>query len=422
MVGRSCAGGRGSWRHDRTKMTVTITAVRTSADLESFTAFPYALYRNDSCWVAPLVRDERSRLRRDRHPFFAHGDAEFFLARRHGEVVGRIAAIRNDLHLATHNDGAGFFGFFESVDDNHVAEQLLDSAECWLACQGLALMRGPMSYSINEDFGLLVAGFDRRPAVRCGHHQPYYRQLLESSGFRTAATLLSYEASADRHSFPQHWTRGIDLARRALNIQTRSFDRRHLERDAESIRRLYQQSFEQNWGFVPLTSLEMKHLCREISRFGDPQLIRFATIDGADVACIVALPDWNMALQHLAGKLLPFGWAKLWYHAKRINRLRIMLMGIVPQYRRQGVDMILYDDLYRLAAARGYVSSEAARVLENNQSMRRTLEKAGAEITRTYRVYERTIGGSPRTNIHERARSPIPQNGKELLASAGCDA
>lgn len=383
-------------------MTVTITAVRTKADLESFTALPYALYRKDPCWVAPLVRDERNRVRRDRHPFFAHGDAEFFLARRHGEVVGRIAAIRNDLHLATHRDRAGFFGFFECVEDDLVADRLFESADKWLACQGMTSMRGPMSYSVNEDFGLLVAGFDRRPAVRCGHHKPYYQQLLENSGFRTAATLLSFEASADRHSFPHRWIRGIDLARRTLNIQTRSFNRRHLERDAEAIRRLYQQSFEQNWGFVPLTSLEMQNLCRELSRFGDPQLIRFATIEGADVACIVALPDWNLALQHLAGKLLPFGWARLWFLAKRINRLRIMLMGIVPQYRRQGVDMILYDDLYRRAAAKGYVSSEAARVLEDNHAMRRTLERAGAEITRTYRVYERATDKSLQSNTQEK--------------------
>lgn len=373
-------------------MTTTISPVRTRADLEDFIALPYALYRADPCWVAPLIRDERRRLRRDCHPFFAHGDAEFFLARRQGEPIGRIGAIRNDLHLSTQRDGVGFFGFFECIDDVGIAGELFRTAENWLACQRMASMRGPMSYSINDDFGLQIAGFDRLPAVRCGHHKPYYQRLLEESGFRTVATLLTYEASADRLSFPERWTRGTAMARQALNIQTRSFSRRHFARDAQVIRRLYQQAFERHWGFVPLTSREVDYICRDFNRFGDPDLIRFATIDGEDVACVVALPDWNQALRHVAGRLFPFGWARLWYHARHMTKLLFLLMGIVPRYRRLGIDTVLYEEVYRLAVAKGYTRSEAALVMDGNQAMRLTLEKAGAEIARRYRVYERAMG------------------------------
>lgn len=374
-----------------TNMAITITPVRTSADFESFIAFPYALYRKDPYWVAPLIRDERQRLRRDRHPFFAHGDAEFFLARRHGEVVGRIAAIRNDLHLATHRDGAGFFGFFECVEDVDVARQLLDAAANWLACQRLALLRGPMSFSVNDDFGLQVAGFDRVPAIRCAHHQPYYQHFFNQLGFQPVATLWSFEASADRNSFPERWTRGTALARERLQVQTRGLSLRHLAQDAQAIRVLYQQAFQGQWGFVPLTAEDIDYLCRDIGRFGDPELIRFATTEGEIAACIVAIPDWNHALRHIGGHLFPFGWARLRYHARRITKLRILLMGVVPHFRRMGLDAILYEDLYRIGVSKGYTRSEAALVLDNNHPMRRSLEKTGAEIAGQYCIYERSI-------------------------------
>lgn len=372
-------------------MTVTVTPVRTRADFESFIALPFALYRNDPYWVAPLIRDERERLRRDCHPFFSHGDAEFFLARRNGEVLGRIAAIRNDLHLATHNDGAGFFGFFECVEDVDVAGQLLNAAESWLACQGLALMRGPMSFSVNDDFGLQVAGFDRTPAIRCAHHQPYYQHLFAQLTLRPVATLWSFEASAGRHTFPERWTRATAMARERLNVQTRGLSLRQLAIDAQSIRVLYEKAFAGQWGFVPLTAQDMDYICRDIGRFGDPELIRFAIMDGEVAACIVAIPDWNHALRHIGGRLFPFGWARLWFHARRITKLRILLMGVVPHLRRMGLDAILYEDLYHIGVAKGYTRSEAALVLDNNHAMRRALEKTGAEVAGQYRIYERSI-------------------------------
>jgi len=363
--------------------------VRGRRDLEAFVALPYQLYRRDPRWVPPLRRDVRQLLSPTKNPFFEHGEAGYFLARREGRVVGRIAAIHNRLHNQVHGDRVGFFGFFESVDDAAVAAALVDAAAAWLEPRALDVIRGPVSFSTNDEAGLLVEGFDTPPAVMMPHNPPYYATLVEAAGFRKAKDLLAYQRSDT--GLPERLVRGASLTEQRYGLRIRAMDMKRFDREVEVIKALYNASWERNWGFVPMTDHEIDHLAEQLKPVVVPEIVLFAEREDETVGFAVALPDLNVALRaNPSGRMFP-GILKVLWAARKIDRIRILLLGVVPSWRGKGIDVMLFKHVWEKATAKGYFWGEGGWILEDNHVMRNGLERMGFEVYKTYRLYDRPM-------------------------------
>ena len=370
---------------------IVIAPVRSHSDRRAFIDLPFRLYRDDPYWVPPLKRDVAELLDPTRHPFHRHAQMELFLARDPltGRVTGRIAAIRNELHLSHHDDGAGFFGFFECERSPAVAAALLDAAGEWLAARGLRVIRGPASPSLNEECGLLVHGFDGPPVVMMPFNPPWYAELLEGCGFRKAKDLLAYWLGED--TVPERLARATELLAERNRLAIRPLEMSRFGEEVELVRALYNSAWERNWGFVPMTEAEFTHLARQLKPVVEPALIAFVEVDGETAGFVLALPDLNRALKKMNGKLFPFGWLKGLWHARRIDTARVLTVGVLPAYRAKGAAELLYVYLLKTGPRHGFTKGEFSWILEDNHAMRAALEKMGARHYKTYRLYDRPL-------------------------------
>ena len=366
---------------------VIVSAVRRRRDLSAFVAFPYGLHRDDPLWTPPLRRDVRAMLSRQRNPFFARAEAEYFVGRRDDRVVGRISAIHNRAHNDFHGDRTGFFGFFECADDLEAARALFDAAGAWLRGRGLDRMRGPTSFSTNDETGLLVDGFDTPPVLLMPHQPRYYARLVEGCGFAKAKDLVAYQSTHDR--LPPRLIEGAERLQARYRLRTRALDMRRFGAELETVKRVYNRSWERNWGFVPMSGAEIDHLAAQLKPIVVPDLVAFAECDGDVVGFAAALPDLNVALRaNRSGRLFP-GLLKVLWASRRVHRLRVLMLGAMPQWRRRGIDGLLFKHIWEHGAARGYRWAEAGWILEDNHAMRNGLERIGFEVYKTYRLYDR---------------------------------
>jgi GNAT superfamily N-acetyltransferase len=365
----------------------TVEPVRTQADRRAFVQLPHRLYRLDPLWVPMLNRDVLEMLDREKHPFHKHSRAEFFLARdASGHVRGRIAAIRNQRHIDFHNEPVGFFGFFESERDPELAAQLLNTAADWLRNEKLSVMRGPASFSSNEEFGLLVEGFDSSPLVMMPYNPPWYAALLEGFGLRKAKDLLAYQRLYTEP--PERLVRAADLLRRKFDVVIRPMDKKNFWKDVELVRELYNSAWEKNWGFVPMTEEELHHMAVQLKQVVDPDFVPFAYVGGELAGFSLTLPDINSALIHMRGKLTPWSIAKGMWKSRGPGKVRVLTLGVFDKFRRTGVAELLYLYLMEVATRKKVTASEFSWVLEDNHLMRTASEKMGAHPYKTYRVYD----------------------------------
>lgn len=355
---------------------------------------PFRLYKGDPLWVPPLRRDVNELIDPSRHPFHQHATVELFLARRAGEVVGRIAAIQNDLHLAMHGDKTGFFGLFETIDDERVARALFDAAGGWLSLRGLETMRGPASFSLNEEAGLLVSGFDGPPVVMMTYNPPWYANLLESYGFSKAKDLLAYFLPYSRPV--ERLARIAGKLKSRYNVTLRSLDRKHFWREVALVRKVYNEAWEMNWGHIPMTEAELDYMAKQLKPVVEPKLVVFAEVDGELAGFGLALPDFNVALKRMNGSLFPLGWAKALWYSRRIRVTRVITLGVLERFRRTGVGELIQLELMINAEKLGITGAEFSWILEDNLLMRSAIEKMGATAYRTYRLYDIPIGGALR--------------------------
>lgn len=374
---------------------VTISPVRSSSDLRRFIALPYRLYADDPLWAPPLRRDVRTLLSRRKNPFFEHAEAEYFLARRGGRVAGRIAAIANRLHNEFHGDRVGFFGFFETERDETVARALVEAAADWLRARGFDTLRGPASFSTNDECGLLVDGFETPPVLMMPHNPPWYADLLAAAGFRPAKDLLVYQGGSLERVVPtpERLSRGVELIRQRHGLTLRPLRRDDFAGEVERIKRLYNRSWEKNWGFIPLTDHEIDHLAAQFKPVVVPELAPFLEKDGEAIGFALALPDLNVALRrNRRGWFLPGLIRILWaLKTRRIGRMRILLLGILPDYRGKGFDALLYHWLWETGNRLGIHWAEAGWILEDNAAMNAGLRKIGFTVYKTYRLYDRAL-------------------------------
>lgn len=367
-------------------MNVAVVPVQSGRDLERFIALPYDLYRRDPLWVPPLRMDVRTILSPQKNPFFEHAQSQYYLARTNGRIVGRIAAIKNDAHNVLHKDKVGFYGFFECIDDPEVATALFEAAGAWLREQGLDTMRGPMNPSINDECGLLVDGFDTPPVVLMPHNPTYYVALHERFGFRKAKDLICFWGGGEHP--PERFTRASRTIAERYDVQLRPLDMKRFEEEVELVKALFNQAWEQNWGYVPMTEAELEHLAKQLKPIIVPELVIFAEHAGRVIGFAVALPDFNVALKHNpSGRLFP-GLLKVLWYSRKIHRVRIALLGAVKEYQGKGIDALLYHRIWTECVSRGMPYGEAGWVLEDNAAMVNGMQRLGFHPYKTYRVYD----------------------------------
>jgi GNAT superfamily N-acetyltransferase len=334
-------------------------------------------------------------LSRTRNPFFEHAEAEYFIAERDGVVVGRIAAISNRLHNETHGDRVGFFGFFESIDEQAVADALVTAAADWCRARGHDVLRGPASFSVNDECGLLVDGFETSPTLMMPHNPRYYMRLIENAGFTKAKDLWVYQGgSEDRYiPVPDRLARGTELIRQRQGIVLRALDLSDFKGEVERIKQLYNAAWEKNWGFVPMTEHEIDHLAEQFKPVVVPELVPMAEKDGKLIGFGIALPDLNVVFRkNRSGRLFPVVLRLLWaLKARRIHRARILLLGVSPEYQGKGVDAMLYHWIWTKSGERDITWGEAGWILEDNAAMNAGLEKMTFRVYKTYRLYDRSI-------------------------------
>jgi GNAT superfamily N-acetyltransferase len=334
-------------------------------------------------------------LSRTKNPFFEHAEAEYFIAERDGDTVGRIAAISNRLHNETHEDRVGFFGFFESIDDQAVANELFAAATEWCRGHGHDVLRGPASFSVNDECGLLVDGFGTSPTLMMPHNPWYYIDLIERAGFSKAKDLLVYQGGSEEGyvPVPERLARATELMRQRQGITLRPLNMKDFDGEVERIKELYNSAWEKNWGFVPMTDHEIDHLAEQFKPVVIPELVPMAEKDGKLIGFGIALPDLNVVFRtNRSGRLFPVIFRLLWdLKMKRIRRARILLLGVIPPYQGKGIDAALYHWIWTKSAERGIYWGEAGWILEDNPAMNAGLEKMTFRVYKTYRLYDRAI-------------------------------
>ncbi len=366
-----------------------ITPVRGRRELKQFLRLPWKIYEGDPLWVPPLLHDVSTLLDRERHPFHQHAEVEYFLARRGGAVVGRIAAVVNRLHNEFSGDRTGFFGFFECIDDQAVANALFEGAESWLAERGMEMSRGPMNFSTNEECGLLLEGAAEPPFVMMTYNPPYYARLIEGAGYEKARDLLAYILYTEEK--PSRLAKGVRRVAERKGISIRPLDMKRFEQEVALLEEIYNAAWERNWGFVPMTPAEFGFMAKQLKPVVDPNYTLIAEVNGEPVGFGLALPDFNQALKHINGRLLPFGLLKLLWHKRNIDQVRIITLGIKPGYRRLGLDAMMYLRMFEQAAQDAIKRGECSWILEDNWDMRRALEKMGGTEYKAYRIYDKPL-------------------------------
>jgi GNAT superfamily N-acetyltransferase len=377
--------------------SIRIREARSAADLRRFVDLPWRIYNatDHPQWVPPLKLVVRDALDEKKNPFYQNASRALFLAERDGKVVGRIAAIENRAHNATHGDRVGFWGFFECIDEADVAAALFNAAESWLGARRLTVMRGPVSPSLNHEAGLLVRGFRWPPTVMTTWNPRYYVPLVEGAGFALAKELLGFFLPMDdaRFELPPQFAEHAARARASSRLTFRDINLQgDFTAEAERCRLLYNAAWADNWGFVPMTVEEFRHLADGLKLLLRSDFAFMAELDGRPAGFLVVLPDFNHVFKRIGtGRLFPTGWLQLLLGKSRLRTGRVVLLGVAPEFRSRSILQLFAHELYQRGRAVGAMGAEASWILEDNHLMRKPLEVMGAKAYRTWRVYDRPI-------------------------------
>jgi hypothetical protein len=373
-----------------TGQDLTLEEVRNKDNLMAFIRLPWDIYREDRYWVPPLIKDQLFKFS-PTHPFRSHSEMIFFLAKKGGTIVGRIAGIIDRHYIEFHQEKIGFFGFFESVHDTQVAEILLTKVRDWLKEKGMEKMVGPMNPSTNDECGLLVEGFDDPPCLMMPYNPRYYPSLLENFGLKKAMDLYAYQLEESTFLNDRLVRITERLIKREPHLRVRSIHLRRLDEELKIIKEIYNQAWSRNWGFVPMTEQEIDDLAKNLKPLVVPDLVLLAYRGEEPVGFSVSLPDYNEVLKHLNGKIGPLGFLKFLYFSRKIKRIRVMLLGIKQAFQKKGVDGLLYIETFRRGIQKGYPRAECSWVLENNLLMRHSMEALGGKLYKVYRIYELSL-------------------------------
>lgn len=356
-----------------------------------FIKFPWKIYHGDPNWVPPLLMDKKKILDRQKNPFFKHAEAEYFLAEKDGELVGRIAAIKNDLHNKYHNDNVGFFGFFECINDQETANKLFDAAKDWLKAKGFDTMRGPANPSSNDEYAMLLEGFNDPPRLLMTYNPEYYLLLCENYGFKKAKDLYAYKLENKKVMSSDKLKRVAEIAQKRSGLKITQLDMKNFKAELEKVKYVYNKAWAPNWGFVPMTDEEIDAMAKDLKPLVEPSLVLFGEINGQLAGFALVMLDYNYIFKKINGRLFPFGFIKLFTEKKKIKWGRIITLGIIPEYQKRGLDAVFYWEIVNRAHAIGIDLGEASWILEDNEMMNRGAEVMNGVVYKKYRVYEKSI-------------------------------
>jgi len=372
-------------------MPVEVTPVRGLRELKAFIDLPYRLHANTQ-WIPPLKEERYLFLMRRLNSFFTHGDAEYFLARRGGRVVGRITAHVDYAYNDFHSSRTGMFGFIEFEDDQEILEALLASAEAWLRDRAIERMLGPMDFTINDEGGILIDGYEMEPQVRHPWHPPYYRERIERAGLVKAMDNYSWSLDvSNRDRLDPRLPRIAERARTKYGVTIRKMGRRTLRRDLDEFAKVYNAAWAQNWGFVPYSKADLDMYWFDQQLIYSREWYMVAEIDGETVGMAITIPDVAQIYKKMKGHFLPIGWIYYALRHRIIDRLRVGFLGVMPEFEYTGVAAALYIEHFDVAERSREKQGEAGFILETNSSMNRALEAMGGHIVKRWRIYERTL-------------------------------
>jgi GNAT superfamily N-acetyltransferase len=369
---------------------IEITEVHSRRELDDFIRIPFSLYRNNPFFSPELIYKTRKRLSAN-NPFFRHAKAWHFTAWKEGKPAGRISAVINHLHNEFHNEKTGFFGFFESADDFTVAASLLEKAAGILRNEGMEVMRGPASFSTNEECGMLIDGFQTPPFLMMPYNPSFYSMFMERFGMKKAKDLFAYICDVP-DELPGKVRRAADIARKK-GIRTRPIRLREFNQEMELFRNIYNSAWSRNWGFVPLTAEETKTAAKSMKSIVIPELTLIAENKGEPVGFLGLLPDFNFVLRKMKGRINPAAILKAVYYSRKINALRLLLLGIRPEYRNRGVDALMIREAFRGIRDKHprFKQIEFSWILEDNFLIQKLIEVVGGKHYKTYRIYEKKL-------------------------------
>jgi GNAT superfamily N-acetyltransferase len=376
-------------------LPVDIVPVRGNRALARFVALPWSLHDRTRYpqWVPPLRAMVKDGIDERGNPFYQNAERELFMACRAGRPVGRIAAIHSQRHNEYHEDRVGFFGFFESVNDPEVAHALVDAAAEWLRERGLDRIRGPISPSMHDECGLLIDGFDQQATFMTAWNPPYYSDLVDATGLAKVKDLVAFWIPFTHGvPFPERFTRALERVRKQSGFTFRQLDRSRFAREVELAWDVYNEAWERNWGFVPMTRAEFDHMAGMLKLLVVDQFACFAEVNGEAAGFAMALPDYNRTLQRIpGGRLLPFGLPMLLRDRTRLRTGRALLLGVKERFRRHNIYFLLLYELLKRAHAYGATGADASWILEDNDAMLAFFREAGIPANRRWRIYEKPI-------------------------------
>jgi hypothetical protein len=379
-----------------TDTALIVSPVRTRVEKRAFVDLAYSLNTGDPNWVPPLRDEVNGLITPGKNPWFEHAEAELFLARRGGNVVGRISAQIDSLVLEHMGAGTGQWGMFEAQDEES-ARALIAAAEAWLKAKGMKRALGPFSLGIWDEPGLLVQGFDHPPMVMMGHNLARYQGWIEAAGYAGVKDLYTYDIDVSG-GFPPIVQRIVSSGQKNPRIRIRSVNIRRFDEEAALILAILNDAWGDNWGFIPLTDSEIAFAGKKLKPIVFPDLVKVAELDGEAVAFMIVLPNLNLVLKQLGGRLFPFGWARLlaWLRRRHFNEVRVPLMGVVRRLHSSRVAsqlaFMLIETIRTESAARyGIGRSELGWVLDDNEGMKSIASAINSKVNRVYRVYERAL-------------------------------
>ena len=375
---------------------VSIRPVHSKRELKRFVKVPFALHRDQPQWVAPLIIERMEFLNPKKNPWFEHGEAELFVAEREGEAVGRISA-HIDHRWDDYQGGSdAMFGFFETADDPEVAAALLGAATGWARDRGRGRILGPMDFTTNDEIGILIEGYERRPMILEPWHPPHYRELIEAEGFEKAMDVQMWELQfgdlKEGERFDPSIHAAAEKALQEEGITIRNMRKREMADEVRRFMDVYNEAWGDNWGFVPITDAEVEFQAKNLKQVIDEDWAYMAEKDGEVVGAALTIPDINQVLAKLNGRLLPFGWLRFLLGKGKVDQLRVFALGVKHEYRHSGVAAGLYLKHLETAAAPGTIEGgEMGWILESNGPMNRAMEGMGGTVVKKYRIYEKAL-------------------------------
>lgn len=371
-------------------MNIVIEEVTFKKGISEFINFPHDLYKDDANYVPEIFMGQKDMMNPDKYPFYKYGTAKFYLAKKDGKIVGRIAAIHNPNYNAHFNSKVGFFGFFDVIEDPQVAGLLLDRAKSYAKENGNDYLMGPTNYTTNETAGVLVDGFEEAAKIMMTYNKPYYDTLILQHGFKKEMDLYAYMIYTNKANEKSLRLAGVLEERlKSKGITIRNVNLKDINQEAQKIKKIYNAAWDENWGFVPFTDAEFDYLKNDLKMILDPKFAYIAEKEGQAIGFSITLPNINeILIKNKRGRLFPWGIFRLLLGKNKTKSVRILALGVVHEYRKMGIEAIFFAKNIQEAKNRQLIGGEASWVLENNESMKAAAEHLNGEKYKTYRLYK----------------------------------